>query len=1348
MQRLLKYAYILVLLNTAAYGQYSNKIQFRNISVQDGLSFPAVNCMLQDKNGFLWIGTDIGLNRYDSQNFRSYSANKKDSLSLADNSITALYENEPGEIWIGTASGISIYNPATSAFRRIDQPRLQSKVLSIVSGEHSATWVLLRNQLVKVGKNYRVERSYPIGELQNREGIHAFSSAFKDRKGNLWVYTDKGLRLFDPISGKLLNVLEDTENFVQSTVDFFSVICEDSRGNLWVGVRGAGVKFYDSSQKRWVRLDGVSSQYINGIYEDINKNIWIVTGRNGLNIYYPETGKIEVIKYAEVPESNLLSNSLSCIYGDKMGGIWIGTFNNGLLYYYQHQFNYNLYYSKGQIKGISSNYLTAFATERSGNTWIGVGEEGLLRFDRNKNEFVKINPDPRLFSSSSELKENFYILSLHLTPDEKRLFIGTLTGLFEYRIETQTWKFYSRQKSGDQRVSLTYVTSILQDGDQLYLSGNNRFTVFDLTTGEYKKTELENGYISCMAQSETKVYLGVRQSKLWEYDKAEKTIRKIETPLNLPGRIRCILVDKKGRVVVGSDNGGLFRFNAGFTEAEQIGNSYRGKKIVFQSLCNDPLTGYWAATTSGLIRVSEDFRIADVYGQNDGFTPNYFTPNGLFLDQNKEILVGGNAGFYSFIPAKFRPPARHYDKVQILDILVMNKSIPESEAEGFKITGDRGQIRRIALPKYQNLVTFEYSTVDFHNPSRGEYAFRLLPYDKEWNNVGSRHYATYRDLPAGTYTFQVKYRLQPDHSFNEITEMELYIPYIWWQSPLALLAYLLFVILLVREFYLYRVNKRRLSQEIEMQRFRNEKMQELHNFKIDFFTQVTHELRTPLTLIISPLEEIIQRYNHRPEKNLLKIIHRNTQKLLRTVNQILDFRKIENKDMKVFAKKGDIVTFAEEVLYSFLNLTEAKGVRLIFDTNMEKYPYVLFDKDIMEKILVNLISNANKFTSQGSITLRVYENENERFPSHYSIQVSDTGRGIRPENLRLVFDPFFQEHRDFKAMGSGVGLKIVKELVSLHKGTLELESEYEKGTTITLHFPKADLDLVNEEPLRPNLSKESTTEVTRPSAGDLTAGTSKILVVDDETDVLLFLEEIFAGDFHVYSADSAKKAIDIARTELPDIIVSDVMMPEMDGLEFCKFLKTDFLLGHIPVVLLTALNSTEHEIEGLKTGADAYVSKPFSVNLLRATVQNLLVSRQKLKQAFLNSSISNAREFTQNNTDKEFIERVIELIDEKLDKTDLELNDISNELGMSQSTFYRKLKSLTDLSGNEFIRAIRLKRSVDLLKNSTLNISEIAYKVGFSDPKYFSTCFRKFFHTTPTEFMLQNRKDTFNARLN
>jgi signal transduction histidine kinase/DNA-binding response OmpR family regulator len=891
-----------------------------------------------------------------------------------------------------------------------------------------------------------------------------------------------------------------------------------------------------------------------------------------------------------------------------------------------------------------------------------------------------------------------------------------------------------------------YINSIVSDGETAYLATVNGISSYNYRTHKIENYRVSSRQLASLVQDSTHVYIGSRSGELWKFSKKGKTLEKIILQKFSPSkRIRSMYLDAQNRLIVGTDQEGIFRISRNFTEIETISHIVNNERLVFMSICSDPQSGYWATTNRGLVKISDKFKIENIFDGNDGFNPSYFTSNALINNQNNEILLGGNTGFYSFYPSNFYSQNIANHKIHLIDFLVLNKSVVGTDNEGFKILGELDDVKKINLPTYQNLLTFEYTTLDYHNPSNGEFAYKLEPYDTDWNNVGNRRYATYRDLPAGTYKFKVKYQPQDvKNSENTITEIEVTIPVLWWQSWWAYLIYSLIIGLLIRQFYLYRSNKRKLNQEIEMQKFQHEKMEELYNFKIDFFTQVTHELRTPLTLIISPLEEIIRRSQHSSELSLFKIIHRNTQKLMLTVNQILDFRKIENSDMKVFAKKANIVSFVEEIFYSFLHLAEKKGVELVFETNMEKYPFVLFDKDIMEKIIVNLVANAVKFTNQGRVQMRVVESEELKNPSHYLIEISDTGQGIKPENLKNIFETFFQEKRNSGPVGSGIGLKIVKELTSLHKGTIEVESELEKGSKFTLMFPKADLDLVNEEPVKPSISKEiEQKQVTNPFiTNEVNVTAVKILVVDDEPDVLQFLEEIFEEDYQVFSANTPQKAIDIAKAEMPDLIVSDVMMPEMNGFELCELIKSDFLLGHIPVVLLTALNATEHEIEGLKKGADAYISKPFSVNLLRATAQNLLFSRKKLKQAFLNSSINSAKELTQNDTDQVFIEKVIELIDKKIDKTDLEIADISEELGMSQSTFYRKLKSLTDLAGNEFIRTVRLKRSVELLKNTDFNISEIAYRVGFSDPKYFSTCFRKFYHVTPTEFMAQHRKDS------
>jgi len=635
-------------------------------------------------------------------------------------------------------------------------------------------------------------------------------------------------------------------------------------------------------------------------------------------------------------------------------------------------------------------------------------------------------------------------------------------------------------------------------------------------------------------------------------------------------------------------------------------------------------------------------------------------------------------------------------------------------------------------------MTFEFAALDFHNPSRINYAYRLEPYEREWNEVGNRRFATYRDLPPGSYTFKVK-TADGESSYAAAT-LSIVLPPKPWLSWWAYLIYTGLLFLVGRQLFLFRKNRRILRQEIAMEKFQTEKIQELYAYKIDFFTQVTHELRTPLTLIIAPLEEMMSRNKSWAGNNLLQMMHRNAKKLLQTVNQILDFRKIENSDMKVYAKKGNIVTFAEEILMSFSHTANQKGVTLSFETNMEDHPFVLFDKDIMEKILINLIANAVKFTNAGKITLQIHHHPSD--PT-FQIQVQDTGQGIEPDNLPHIFDSFFQEKRNHSTQGSGLGLKIVKELTQLHHGTLEVHSLIHEGTTFLLTFPKADLELMEAEPARPELSHHPSHEKQSiPLSENLSPEISaKILVVDDEEEILTLAREIFKQQYQVLTSNSAQNAIPIARSEMPDIIISDVMMPEMDGYKFCEYTKSDFLLRHIPVILLTALKKTENEIEGLNTGADAYISKPFSVQLLKATVQNLITSRQQLKQAFLNSGInaSNVNHLTDNNSDQEFIQKVIVLIEQKIEASGLEITWIANQMGMSASTFYRKLKSLTGLSGNEFIRTVRLKRALDLLQNTEMNISEIAYRVGFSDPKYFATCFKKQFNATPSEYVAEHR---------
>ncbi|MCP9236195.1 hybrid sensor histidine kinase/response regulator transcription factor [Lewinella sp. JB7] len=1326
--------------------QFSKQIHFRNISVREGLSYPRVTCMLQDRSGFMWFGTDLGLNRYDGRQFTVYFADATDSTRLANDQITALYEDERDRLWVGTLAGLNVYDRRTSRFQRFAHPVLGEESIRAIAGDGSGrVFIITERVLLQLDERLKVVRELRLTGLSSEPGMDAMTALHVDADDRVWINTNVGLRRYDAAAGRMSNPLADYFIREPGVVEFVSTIYFDSAQRIWVSDRGNGLRYYDPGSRHWTVVENLSSRFINGVIEDREGRIWVATGRNGLNILDPTTGSVEVIQYGDRPESNFATNSLSGIYADRNGGIWIGTFTSGMEYFYQQQVSYNLYFPKGENSGINSNYITSFAPTANNDLWVGAGEEGLLFYDRGADRFRKLTPTNSDSLNLGARKENNYILSLLLTEEEDHLLIGTLTGFYDYHLATGRWKYFHHANRGRKLRPGSLVSTILQDGRQIYLSNLDGLQIYDLDDGSLDTYPLPNteSAVTSLVQNDSVAYLSSRAGALYVFSKRDRSFRRHVFPADHPplAAVTALYLDARNRLIVCSDHQGQIRYNAELTEFERLRGLPPTRHLTVMSICEDPARGYWLASNLGLIRVTEEWEVANILDHNEGFEPTYFNRNGLIATPRGEIVVGGNSGMYAFEPAKLLAAPPPDARIHLTDFLLLNRSAVKSEVAGFRVPGDLPYIDGVRLPGYQSLITFEYTALDYHNPSRLNYAYRLRPYEEEWNQVGNRNYATYRDLPAGDYTFEVKYRGAEGEFAPRAATLALHLPPKPWLSGWAYLGYAIVLFFLVRQFYLYRRHRRRLRQEVVMQRFEREKMEELYNFKIDFFTQITHELRTPLTLIIGPLEEIISRHRGGGEGRLLRLIHRNTHKLLHRVNQILDFRKIEQSDMKVFAKKGNIVTFAEEILYGFLSMAEEKGIELNFETNMEKYPYVLFDRDVMEKILTNLVANAVKFTDAGCVSVSVTEPDDISHPTHFHLRVTDTGRGIRPENLDRVFTTFFQEQRGDSRVGSGLGLHMVKQLTVLHRGTIEVESTLHEGTTFTLSLPKADLELMQEDAPEQRVSSASPGLLPPPEPERVSpeAAEGKLLVVDDEPDVRELIEEMFSDRHEVLTVESAERALELARTAMPDLIICDVMMPGMDGYAFCARARADFLLGHIPIILLTALNSTDHEIEGLRTGADAYVTKPFPTNLLRARVENLLRSRKRLKQSFLHSTLPATDDLALNQADQAFIDHVIAYIDQRLDDGTLEVANISEELGMSSSTFYRKLKSLTDLSGNEFIRTIRLKRSLDLLQRTDLNISEIGYRVGFSDPKYFSTCFKRLYQMTPTEFQARRR---------
>lgn len=567
----------MVLLAFGGKAQYSNKVHFRNISVKDGLSFPVITCILQDQKGFIWIGTEVGLNKYNSQNFKVYYSGNTEEGSLSNDHVICLYEDEQQRLWVGTLGGLNVYDRATSAFKKFQHELLgKEKILAITGDNKGNNWVLTRQYLVLVNEELKVAGTYHYSDITQDPEINTFSTCQADAVGKLWIYTNKGLRLFDAQAQKLVNPLMDNVSKISSNVEFISYIYFDQQGRTWVASRGDGLKYYAPSTGKWQEIQNLSSRYINGLIEDINHKMWICTGRNGLNIYDPETKEVEVIRYADKPESNFVSNSLSCIYADNLGGIWIGTFNNGLQYYFQHQLKFNLHYSEGQISGINSNYITSFAVNKNNDLWIGAGEEGLLFYDRASKTFHNVRPNRVDIQQAENLKENFYILSLLLTEDQDHLLAGTLTGFYDYHLSKNKWAYYHYKREGTNFMPTGFVAAMVQDGDIIYLATFSGVSVYNLQTKTLNNINPPGPHFrtTAIAQNDTSVFLGTRYYGLWRLSKSTYQLERItaggDSSIQLPGRIRAIYLDKYGRLLIGTDFEGFFRCDPGFSRIEQL----------------------------------------------------------------------------------------------------------------------------------------------------------------------------------------------------------------------------------------------------------------------------------------------------------------------------------------------------------------------------------------------------------------------------------------------------------------------------------------------------------------------------------------------------------------------------------------------------------------------------------------------------------------------------------------------------------------------------------------------------------------------------------------------------------
>lgn len=1337
---------------------------FQHISVEQGLSHGSVMSIYQDHKGFMWFGTTYGLSQYDGNKFNVYLNDPSDSTTIDHNSITYITEDSKNRLWIGTKESLNLLDWDRNKFIHFRNKKYnirsiaEGTVICVIEDSEGTMWVTTTGMLHEFDPESGSFVRY-IPREEDGQIIGEIGAIFEDSRHNLWVGTENGIRLFDRKRKVFLNPLHDFQIKADEQVPFHISFTEDSRRDLWVGNRGTGLRKYSFAEKKWTHYvhdvhDGrsLASDYVNGILEDAEGGIWISTGREGLIFFDFEREVFYPVSQVSSEENGMNTKTLNTIYADRSGGIWIGTWHGGINFLIK-DFHKIIHYKKVRGKNsLSSNLVNAIVGDKSGGLWIGTEDGGGLNyFSMNEKQFFHYeSPDVKdeAHTGSSNIKALLY-------SRDGKVWVGTVGGLEVLDPEDNSWKYYRNEGMDTGSISAGFVISLLEDSRGniwagLRGGGLNQWNPRTEKFSRYSYSQVtEDSYETILSLYEDKaglIWVGTADSGLKILDPT--TNRYASPNFDIPDKtINSIFEDQSGLIWLCTGGGGVKSYNM-LTEEVKIYNRKDGLPSNFiYGIVEDEQGRLWLSSNNGISCLDRSGIVIRNYNSGDGLQSNLFLRNAFYKTATGQIVAGGINGFNIFRPSDLNnnsvPPP-----VEIIDFQLFNKSV----GIGTKDSPLKKHIRNttfITLTHRQSVFSFEFSALNFNTPEKNQYAYIMENYDMEWNMVGTRRFASYTNLPAGEYTFRVK-AANNDNVWNEegdsIHITILPRPWLTWWAYMIYGILLLGIIYLIRSHELARIM---VKNELELEKLNHQKDEEIHQLKMDFFTNISHELRSPLTLILSPLETLLSHPDQSPfVVKQYQFMERNVKHLLRLINQLLDFRKVELGMMKLKVSQGDFAKFVFENFQVFKALAEQKNIEYQFETQ-DVLCLAWFDWDKMEKVLFNILSNAIKFTPKGGTIKVEVGKENKigtvpgnplKLVNYYTIRVSDNGPGIKSDKLQLIFERFYQVSGADKTMdkGFGIGLAFAKELLEMHHGFIHVESEENRGSIFTIYLPTGKEHFLPHEIV--TYSEHGKGELTNiHNDGTLLEKSISIpllLIADDDTDIRAYLKDSLKESYRIIEAENGREAWHLVQNNAPDLIISDVLMPEMDGVEFCHMLKTEMHFCHIPVILLTALSSVEHRIKGIDAGADSYIPKPFNLPLLIATVSNLLESRKLLRQVSKGPILLSPKDYSPTTLDKTFLEDLIDIIDDHIEDVDFDMSALQIKVGMSQSSLYRKLKSLTDQSGNEFIRNIRLDRAAEMIAQTDMNIAGVAYKVGFSDPKYFSTCFRKRYGISPSNYKI------------
>ena len=1337
---------------TYAQNHYYLTPEFFN--TKQGLSSSKISCITNDDKGFIWIGTDDGLNKYDGHSFTIYKTKNNDSTSLLSNNILSLYSDSRQRLWVGTSRGLQYYDPSANNFvcTELNLPdRITHNTCDDIFEDSKGNMWFAISGLGMIMYSPQTNESYTFHPSNTTPDNHLCSHQIKciaeDKMGNMWFGSqDKGISVYNHDTKMFRNYNSCNSSLPANSV--FDIVSMEN-GDMLIGTIGSGAGFFKSTENKFVFAKGDDSDlelYVDRlstfcVFQTSNGTLLAGTEGLGVKEIDPATGLLRNFSIFHEQKHKLGDSKIHFLFEDKYGNLWVGFHNNGICVFRR---NITGLHSFRQIydepNSLSFNHVSGISSDATGNIWIATDGGGLNRFHRPTGQYYHYRYNPKQpYSLPDDAVVSVFCDS------KGRIWTGTYTGgLCRYVPATDQFVIYRHDPAITKSIPSNFVKSIAEDNrGQLWIGTNGGgLSCMNPENGSFRNYSF-NEYNGLLSDYIVKVFID-KNEKLWigtyfgltRFDLRTGRFHSYsnDTAIN-HSTIYAINEDDKGQLWIGTSIGLMLydSKNDAFIRRFPVDDS-------FNTVVNGIIPSgeqLWISTNKEIICYIPAIDKVHWFSQNIEFA-HEFLPASYYKSPEGEFFFGANEGCYSFFPWYIQLKI-YTPKVYLSNLKIFDKNVlPNKPFDGKVVmTKDISCTDKIVLQHSQKSFTLEFTAPDTPFPSSTIFAYRMDGFDKDWVVYNyNRRSVTYTNFEPGTYTFHIRATSTPGTWSDIDTQLTIEVLTPIWATWWAKLCYVFFISLIL--FFIFRLAYTRIrdKNELNIERLKVKQQEELSQSKMQFFTNISHEFRTPLTLIIGPLEQMQAAEKDSERNRLYQIMLRHANRLLLLINQILDLRKAEKGKMKITVQQISLISFVKDRLGLFTDLAKRKKIALSYSYSPSDI-IIWYDPDMLEKCVYNLLSNAFKFTSEGGkIQVTIKQEENEQF----SLSVKDNGCGISIEEQGHLFESFYQGQQGGHHSGSGIGLHLIKNIVEQHNGSIQFESSPGTGSCFTIliqpgkrHFNAED---VSDMPLV--LAKKELKE----KIPDLTSinentGEEKpyILLVDDEEDIRQYIRQELEPDYIVAEATNGREALNSLLQQIPDLIITDVMMPDINGIELCRIIKEKIDTCHVPVIMLTALGEMEHRIEGLETGADSYIAKPFQSRHLRIRIEKLIETRRKMKERFSHILNIEAQEIDITDSDELLVQKAVEYIREHITNPDLSVDELSKVLNMSRTSLHRRVKTTTGLSPIDLIKTIRMKQAAYLLSTGNMNVSEVAYKVGYNTPAYFSSSFSAYYNISPTAYL-------------